>query len=101
MRRSGRTFRLLLEAIYKASLGGEVFIFCGNESNRRRLFESARSIIYAYNPHNYDDTIITQITNGVPHKLRFKDSGSLKFLHTREHGRGQYYDFTFTDEIGD
>ncbi len=48
MRRSGRTFRLILTALTAMSEGKEVVIDCVSLENSHRLFRSALAVIESY-----------------------------------------------------
>ena len=76
MRKSGRTFRVLLKAIHDASnakSGDIIFVVAGQESpmHANQLASKARDIVNAYG---------VQINNVTPDSFQIERSGSLKFI---------------------
>lgn len=69
MRRSGRTFRLLMQALLKASQGLNVLVFTFNHAEAKELFDKAERISH----FNYSEI------NPSFNLIKFENNGNLTF----------------------
>lgn len=80
-RRTGRTFRTILEAAIKASEGYHVYYVCGNEATTRYTYHMARGIV---GKHCY------ALTRRVYSVIVFESGGKIEFISKEKHKSLRY-----------